>query len=234
MPIIDDLSPDTLSDPISVAVLECWMLWPLDEAKREGALRRRLALTTWERQKTASREDLILALQFALTAPAQDELEEEGKRLLNYGVIIGSTIRNVIGLSSAGQKATIKDEFDAHLKSLKYSMSTDWTAVWPAGKLPTSLSALVNQFWPALKPGAHLWAAFMHLKFEKPKSRQFPANPDEIGLFLALSEQYLEAAAKVTMVNRLPLLDPREALRLPQNVVKMLPPLSLLRLRPRG
>ena len=235
MPIID-LPTDLMASPLARDWLGAWMLWPGDEQRRSGAIQRYAAKRLYEERHSLGRDDLIKALELALGAPDEASLQDEVSQLFPFGFSVGNVVRNVIGMAAAGQTCSLQEQWKAHAASFGHRKGAkdQWPLQqWRSSRpLPSSPQVFLNTYWPMFKPVAHMWAAHVHIALEQ-RDEPFPCAATNLTLFLGLSEQFRQAAAKTKVKGAAgPLIADGEAITLSPEIQAILPALPPLRLVP--
>ncbi len=231
-----ELPIELLDSPLGADVVGAWMLWPDGENRRNGAIRRYGAKRAFECQEELNRDELVTALEYALTAPAEEELRADALQRHAFGTLIGTAVRNLVGLIASGKTSTLGAQFSEIARILTPKRGETGEHTWPfkdnwfpTKGLPSSTKSLTNTYWPIFRPVCHFWAALVHQADDDP-GQPMPCRRGELRQFLALSEQYRMAAESTHLAHAGSLLGPGEAFRLPAEVLVQLPALAPLKL----
>lgn len=153
-------------------------------------------------------------LQLARNTPSKADLMPETKAALRRGVIAGSMLCHVVSMAVlAPELATLSD--------ISIRIAKRWARERVSVKT-------INKIWPAYRPVAAYWAAYIALAESRGPVEQIPCRPDEVPLFLAIAWKYRGLAENTRMKQRgETLLKSGETLDLPDGIVADLPEIDI-------
>ncbi len=202
------------------------MLWPTGSdlgkratAARDGmgkalAFERLFTAGVFERGAGPNERQNILEL--AQKIPAKAEFTPDLKDAMLCGSIAGGIVRHVVAMATLmPEKATVTDA----KKLLAATFARQYK----------STKSIDNKLWPAYRPVAAYWAAWITLNETRGAVEQLPCRPDEVPLFLAIAEKYRTRAESTRLKQRgeETLLRAGETLSLPDSIVSELPEIDI-------
>ena len=191
-----------------LAIIESWMLFPDDEAKRLEAYKSAtVAMGGDLRRKTKLPPDVIEELfDLAEKTTPIAQIHEMVMTPYREGFMAGAILIDAIeGRDGDGNERKLGDIIKGLTKQF-------------AKGGPNSSSSFVHTIWKRYRPVSHLWAA--HIKFAKafPASPAFPCDLPAIIDFLWLSEEWRLRGESTKTAPTAPstILRPGDAVRTPE------------------
>jgi hypothetical protein len=195
-------------DRMHLSIIESWMLWPDDEAKRLDAYKAAVVEIGRDLTHQIKLEPAILEDLFYLAADAKplDQLRGMFMTPFQQGLMAGNIlIAAVTGKDAKGGPLKLGD-INEKLRKL-------------FARGPNSNSSFVNTIWKQYRAVSHLWAAHIQVTEDRPAGASFvfPCELPEIIEFLWLSEQWRVKGESMKTAPRAPstILRPGESVRIP-------------------
>jgi hypothetical protein len=190
-----------------LSIIESWMLWPDDEAKRLDAYTSAVVSFGGDLKREGRLDHSTLEELFDLAENAKplDQINELAKSPLKQGLIAGNILIAAIqGRAKNGGQIKL-GEINKKLTSLFASRRGD-------------NSSFVNTIWKQYRSVSHLWAA--HIKYTESGVDRlvFPCDVKDVIKFLWLSEEWRKRGELTKTAPRAPstILRAGDAVRVPE------------------
>jgi hypothetical protein len=203
-----DLRPDCLDRPsrLDVGFVEAIMLWPDDKDRKfRDALTLRHGIKTGELGGLLP-EELENAMQILdELGRYEDVLKEVRNTKFDRGKAAGIILYRLVQNNFSGD--------------LKFGLTEVKRRVQKTFKPPISPSSM-ERIWKDYLPVAHLWAAWLHRKFDN-LSEPFPCSVANLGNFLARAEWYADwgTSIKLSQSPNGAILQAERLIRAPQGLI---------------
>jgi hypothetical protein len=205
---------------LTLAHIECPMLWPDDARQRERALAAcqtaeycdRAASLAPGQRVAMTVSDFVLVTRQLVDAPSLAEIQDAVEMRFYRGQLAGWIFT-----------AAIKDRRSAITRGLQFVKRDIISQL--QGRHPKfkalSAATVENSVWSVFRGVAHLWAASHSLNeahAARKDQAQFPCRLDEIEHFLAIAEAFRREAEATTGRQSGPLQDPDSTWRVPADI----------------
>jgi hypothetical protein len=233
MPYMDTLTPDLLGSkrsPLTLAIIEGWMLYPNDQKQRERTFAAAKAQHTTNEISNLAKQigpdtpaiyhtlgDLSQMLTSIVSAPRLADIHEEVRLPYVSGIAAGLILFNVV----------VRSKLNPKLSGIMHRAKTEAIAALN-GVLGVVVSkqTIENEIWKNYRCVAHLWAASVSTGLNGDTA--FPCRLDNIEIFLAEAEAWrregeslkpLQSPGKV--LRSFETIRPREDLIIPRHKIQV-------------